>query len=188
MGNNSELAARRRLPVGRIAQALAVAICLPLATAGCVGIGAAQAQPAPTTITSDPPIHSSLTDLEALRGYIDVPGEPVAVRFSSVPMGSKWDDDRVPGPVDYQFLAVIEYADAAAAASAAGRSTDTNSTVRVDTWYPAVLQNLATSIDDYGWPELDVTVYQPDPAWVDAAYVIDAAPNFVIAPYKPPTS
>lgn len=129
------------------------------------------------------------TDPAQLGDLIDVPGDPVGVWFWEVRQGSIDDGERtVPGPTDYLYLAVIQYATPEEAADAAGPVADNGAEeILADDWYPQDLLDVSQKGEwDRAW--IDVTAHTPVPAWTDPVYVVDDAPNYIVVNYADPTN
>jgi hypothetical protein len=120
-------------------------------------------------------------DLSELRALVEVPGEPISVRWGPVIRGGTDGDDRVPGPTDVLPIAVVEYGDEATVAELVGDSTGQSGLSPLATWFPEDLLALQT-----GQSSLEVTVHSDVAGFGgEAISVATGAPRYVLVRYAP---
>ena len=131
------------------------------------------------TADTAPAVGSPSTDAERLRHVFTFPGEP-AVQWTEEALGvPDQPDDRVPGPTDYAYTAVLDYGDGATVADlVAGLAASPNLLLedRLEPWYPAAVVD---AVDGAG---VVIDVYTGVPGFdpTQEVGVVQGAPRYVL--------
>lgn len=165
---------RHKRPIPRRVLLL-LSLGMLMAAAGC-----GDAQPTSDVTTEAGQTQSGFSsDLDALREVLDVPGNPVSVRWGPVALGGTSEGDRVPGPTDIQHLALIDYGDPAVTVEMVAEASTFKGSVPRSPWYP---DDLIEVLDDSGFAE--TLVYEGVAAFGgnDVGVPVDA-PRYALVVY-----